>query len=313
MRGGVYLRPIRSKQDFRVLHLRCLAGSTNFETNGPKNLLDGNSLHQEPFGKISSTSINWKKCPTILKKQEETLLLTSEYCQAWLKIMIGNNQITRFVQDTELSWQIEFAMPRITNFNEVWAKKSTSKGLWLVLPLDIFCWYLLLKVDTFCLLLFSIFSVFFINFHFWHVGKAILFLSFFWLNRYNRRKRCIREPRGRWRFDSRDPPKHPKTSYAPLQPITLPPGCCSLVRLKSKGSKRPPHNLGFGSYVNVRRELNTLISDEFMAKRRIWRFPGTCGPFLSALTARRKRSPLKKSPGKQILLKRKSIVNEGRN
>lgn len=120
----------------------------------------GNSpSSSNPLGKFHQPPSTEKMSNNFEKKWRNTSnLLTSEYYQAWLKIMIGNNQITRFVQDTELSWQIEFAMPQITNLQRGLGKEKYIKRAlvgfttWYLLLIPfIKSWYLL-----FCLLLFLI-------------------------------------------------------------------------------------------------------------------------------------------------------------
>lgn len=208
-------------------------------------------------------------------------LLTSEYYQAWLKIMIGNNQITRFVQDTELSWQIEFAMPQITNLQRGLGKEKYIKRALVGFT----TWYLLLIpfIKSWYFLPFVVFN-WFLSFLSTStsgtLGKAILFYSSFVAIATIEESAAFGS---RLAADALTQEIHqniPKTSHAPLQPITLPPGCCSLVRLKSKGSKRPPHNLGFGSYVNVCRELNALHlwwvhgkTEDLTIPRDMWTFP----------------------------------------
>lgn len=77
MRGGVYLRPIRSKQDCRVIHLRCLAGSTkvrNQRTKKPVRM--GNSpSSSNPLGNFRQPPSTEKNVEQLWTNNEETLLI----------------------------------------------------------------------------------------------------------------------------------------------------------------------------------------------------------------------------------------------
>ena len=182
-------------------------------------------------------------------------------------------------RDTELSWQIEFSMPQSfepTGDHKVLAKcfcwlqrkvhQKTLVECFLSTSGDMYLFDNQISWDTSKLIRIGFitdismmkwwsFSPVYQLPH-WYLGKAIP---------------CVWEPGSG--ADGLTQEIHQNT---PKQPVTLPPGCCSLVRLKSKGSKRPPHNLGFWLIGEVQHSYLSWVHgkmEDLTIPLHMWTFP----------------------------------------